>query len=151
MKNANFHHNLTLTDRDITDLSINGKYLEWITNFKVEKHALGGTFTVHVFLGDFDAANPSSWRSTPNKVGSFNVLGDTEETGCVKCKKDQARQLQVTGQVPLTLALAERYLAGQLANLQPESVIPYLQTNLHWRITLVSPPPPPPNKSMIHF
>ena len=93
---------------------------------------------MHVFLGDFDRDDPTSWRTTENKVGSFNVLGDSADSGCGKCKNDQSRQLQVTGQVPLTLALAERYLTGQLANLKPESVIPYLQTHLHWRVTLVS-------------
>lgn len=123
--------------RDITDLSTNGKYLEWIVNLKVEKHCLGGTFSVHIFLGGFERDDPSAWHSTANKVGSFNVLGDLENTGCHKCKNDQARQLVVTGQVPLTLALAERYLAGQPANLKPESVIPYLQTHLHWRVTFV--------------
>lgn len=128
---------LPSADRDITDLSTNGKYLEWIVNVKVEKHCLGGTFSVHIFLGEFERDDPSAWRSTENKVGSFNVLGDSENTGCGKCNNDRQRQLVVTGQVPLTLALAERYLAGQLANLKPEGVIPYLQTHLHWRVTFV--------------
>lgn len=93
---------------------------------------------MHVFLGEFDRDDPASWLSTENKVGSFNVLGDVEDTGCGKCKNDRDRRLQVTGQVPLTLALAERYLAGQLDGLTPEAVIPFLQTHLHWRVTLVS-------------
>lgn len=121
--------------RDLTDLTTNGKYLEWIVNLRVEKHTLGGTFSVHIFLGEFERDDASAWRTTENKVGSFNVLGDGQNTGCDKCKSDRERQLVVTGQVPLTLALAERYLAGDLANLKPESVIPYLQTHLHWRIT----------------
>lgn len=125
-------------DRDLTDLTTHGKYLEWIVNVKVEKHCLGGTFTVHIFLGEFEREDPSTWRSTENKVGSFNVLGDTENSGCGKCNRDRERNLVVTGQVPLTLALAERYLAGQVANLKPEGVIPYLQTHLHWRVTFVS-------------
>lgn len=129
-----------LLDRDLTDLTTNGKYLEWIVNFKVEKHTLGGTFSVHVFLGDFERDDPSAWHSTANKVGSFNVLGDAESTGCGKCRSDRERRLIVTGQVPLTLALAERYLAGEVANLKPEGVIPYLQTHLHWRITFVRIP-----------
>lgn len=129
-----------LLDRDLTDLTTNGKYLEWIVNLRVEKHTLGGTFSVHIFLGEFERDDASAWRTTENKVGSFNVLGDGQNTGCDKCKSDRERQLVVTGQVPLTLALAERYLAGDLANLKPESVIPYLQTHLHWRITFVSIP-----------
>ena len=115
-----------------------GKYLEWITNLKVQKHALDGTFFVHVFLGDFNRENPLAWRSDPNLVGTFSVLGELVGTGCKKCKKDREDQLQITGQVPLTLALAERYLAGQIDNLTPEKVVPYLQENLHWRVAAVS-------------
>ena len=126
-----------VVERDIKDLEHNGKYLEWITNLKVQKHALGTTFTVHVFLGDFDTENAASWLSAPNKVGTFAVLGDSAETGCGKCKKDQESELQITSQIPLTLALVERYLVHQLDSLRPESVVPYLQKNLHWRATLV--------------
>lgn len=92
---------------------------------------------MHVFLGDFNRDDPISWNSASNKVGSVNVLGDSLDTGCEKCQEDQANALTVTGQVPLTLALAERYLAGLLDNLSVEAVIPYLQKNLHWRVSLV--------------
>lgn len=127
-----------MVDHDIKDLVTNGKYLEWITNLKAQKHGLGGVFYVHVFLGEFERDNPSSWRSAPNSVGKFTVLGDTPDTGCGKCKTDRDSQLQITGQVPLTLALVERFLAHELDNLTPEKVVPYLQKNLHWRVTLVS-------------
>lgn len=104
----------------------------------MQKHALGGVFFVHIFLGDFDTENPSSWRTAPNNVGKLTVLGDTPDTGCGKCKSDRDRQLQITGQIPLTLALTERYLTHELDDLTPEKVIPYLQKNLHWRVSLVS-------------
>ena len=129
---------LRWSDRNLKDLAPHGKYLEWITNLKVQKHALDGTFFVHVFLGEFNRENPLAWRSDPNLVGTFSVLGESVGTGCKKCKKDREDQLQITGQVPLTLALAERYLAGQIENLTPEKVVPYLQTNLHWRVAAVS-------------
>lgn len=93
---------------------------------------------MHVFLGNFNREHSISWNSASNKVGSVNVLGDSLDTGCEKCHEDQANALTITGQVPLTLALAERYLAGFLDNLSVEAVIPYLQQNLHWRISLVS-------------
>ena len=76
-----------------------------------------------------------SWNSASNKVGLVNELGDS---GREKCQGDQENALTVTRQVPLILALAERYLAGFLDNLSVEVVIPYLQQNLHWRISLVS-------------
>lgn len=93
---------------------------------------------MHVFLGNFNRDDSISWNSASNKVGSVNVLGDSLDTGCEKCQDDQENGLAVTGQVPLTLALVERYLAGFLDNLSVEAVIPYLQQNLHWRISLVS-------------
>ena len=127
-----------MSARDLKDLAPHGKYLEWITNVKVQKHGLDGTFFVHVFLGEFNRDDPLAWRSDPNLVGTFSILGETVGTGCKKCDKDREEQLQITGQVPLTLALAERYLAGQIENLTPEKVVPYLQTNLHWRVAAVS-------------
>lgn len=142
---------LRWSDRNLKDLAPHGKYLEWITNLKVQKHALDGTFFVHVFLGEFNRENPLAWRSDPNLVGTFSVLGETVGTGCKKCKKDREDQLQITGQVPLTLALAERYLAGQIENLTPEKVVPYLQTNLHWRVAAVSIPSSLPWLDLVTF
>ena len=129
---------LTLPARDINHLAPDGKYLEWITNLRALKHGLGGSFSVHIFLGDFQRDNPSSWPFDPNHVGSFTVLGDSADTGCGKCQQDHHSNLQITGQIPLTIALAERYLAHHLNDLTPNSVVPYLQKNLHWRVTLVS-------------
>lgn len=122
---------------DITDLVTNGKYLEWIVNLKVEKHCLDGPFNVPVFLGDFERDDPSKWDSTANIVGSFSVLGDPADTGCGKCQSDRENHSVITGQVPLTLALAERYLGGELTNLESENVIEYLKKHLHWRVIFV--------------
>lgn len=94
----------------ITDLVTNAKYLEWIVSFNFEKHCLGGTFSVPVFLGDFERDDPSKWDPTANIVGFFHVLGDSEEIGCGKCQSNRETHLVVTGQV--TLALAERYSGG---------------------------------------
>ena len=64
----------------------------------------------------------------------FSALGQGSETGCEKCKVDQAERIEVTGQIPLTLALVERYQAGLVDNLTPGDVEPYLAQNLHWRV-----------------
>lgn len=138
MKDFEFKCSHEMPARKITDLAPDGKYLEWITNVKVQKHGLDGTFFVHIFLGEFNRDDPLAWRSDPNLVGTLSVLGENVGTGCKKCKKDREDQLQITGQVPLTLALTERYLAGQIEGLTPQEVIPYLQTNLHWRVAAVS-------------
>lgn len=48
--------------------------------------------------------------------------------------------MEVTGQIPLTLALTERYLAQMIPDLRAETVVPYMTKNLHWRVEAVSNP-----------
>ena len=124
----------------LRDLAPNNKYLEWITNIKAEKHTLGGRYTVHVFLGPADDGTDTAlWPISPTHVGTFAPLGQPSTTGCGKCQADQRDRTQITGQIPLTIALAERYLAGIISDLGEESVKPYLTENLHWRVVKVSP------------
>jgi hypothetical protein len=55
--------------------------------------------------------NVALWPFSPNHVGTFATLGQGDQTACAKCQQGQADRTQVTGQIPLTLALTERYLA----------------------------------------
>ena len=123
----------------LRDLAPNNKYLEWITNIKAEKHTLGGSYTVQVFLGrPDDGTDPALWPISPTHVGTFSPFGQPSTTGCGKFQADQRDRVQVTGQIPLTIALAERYLAGIIRDLGVESVKPYLTRHLHWRVVEVS-------------
>jgi tyrosinase len=122
------------TDRDPKDLVIDNKYLEWLVDIKAEKHANNGDFVVHVFLCDPQDDNPALYIFNHNHVAAFSTLGQGSGTGCEKCKVDQAERIEVTGQIPLTLALVERYQAGLVDGLTPEVVEPYLAQNLHWRV-----------------
>jgi len=122
----------------LRDLAPDNKYLEWITNIKSEKHALDGGYTVHVFLGPPDEANTGLWTVAPTHVGTFAPLGQPNTTQCANCVDDQRDHTQVTGQIPLTIALVERYLAGIIPDITPETVVPYLTKNLHWRVVKVS-------------
>jgi tyrosinase len=117
-------------------LAPGGKYKEWITNIRVPKHGLGGSFQVHIFIRDVPPDH-SSWVVHDNNVGTYAVLGsDRQTTGCEKCQSDADRELIVTGIIILTEALIDRVTAGELRSLTPEDVVPYLKENLHWRITL---------------
>ncbi|KAL9100136.1 MAG: hypothetical protein Q9163_004452 [Psora crenata] len=118
----------------LRDLAPGNKYLEWLTNIKAEKHTLDGAYTVHVFLGPPQEESTSLWPSAPTHVGTFAPLGQSSDTECGKCQDDQRDHTQVTGQIPLTIALIERYLAGIIDDLSEESVVPYLTENLHWRV-----------------
>lgn len=110
-------------------------YLEWLVNIKAVKHALGGQYGVHIFLGPVpDEELTTLYVVSPYHVGTFSPFGQDEETSCGRCKEDQAADLEITGQIPLTIALAERYFAGQLDSLEEAHVKAYLLKNLHWEV-----------------
>lgn len=111
----------------LRDLAPNNKHVEWMTNIKAEKHTLDGAYSVHVFLGPADEEiNPALWPASPTHVGKFAPLGQESTTACGKCQDDQRNHTQVTGQIPLTIALVERYLAGIVAGLKATDVVAYL-------------------------
>ena len=122
----------------LKDLAPKNKYLEWLINLKAEKHTLNGDFTVHAFLGPVPEDQVSLWPLSAYHVGTFAPLGQAHDTGCIKCRKGQRDHLQVTGQIPLTIALIERYLAQLIPDLSVDTVVPYLTENLHWRVESVS-------------
>lgn len=112
-------------------------FRRWTVNIRVKKYALGGSFYVHIFLGDFDS-EPQNWCYERNLVGSYAVFAnDPDTTQCPRCVGDHNRDLLVTGTVPLLNALKVAVQNGLIANLEPESVVPYLKRNLHWRISKV--------------
>jgi tyrosinase len=43
--------------------------------------------------------------------------------------------MQVTGHIPLVLALVERYMAGKLDSLTSDPVVTFLRKHFHWRAT----------------
>ena len=122
----------------IRNLARDNKYLEWLTNIKAEKHTLEGDYSVHIFLGPpDDEPNVALWPVAPTHVGTFSPFGQPRDTSCAKCQEEQTAHTVITGQIPLTLALVERYLAGIIDDLTENSVIPYLKKELHWRVARV--------------
>ncbi|KAK1999196.1 Di-copper centre-containing protein [Colletotrichum falcatum] len=130
--------------RDLRKLAgPDNKYLEWLVDIKAEKAELGGNYVVHVFLGDPDDGAPLLYATNHSHVGAFATFGQGEDTPCRGCREGRAAGQRITGQIPLTLALAERYVAGLVESLAPEHVVPYLQRHLHWRLTLSDGEPRP--------
>ena len=122
---------------DTSRIAPDGKYREWITNLRVKKHCLSGVFSIHIFLGTVPA-DIKTWVTHENNVGTSSVLGSNPAiTNCEKCKTDAARDLVVTGVVPLTEVLLDMIAKGELRSLEPDDVVPYLTKNLHWRVTQV--------------
>ncbi|KAF2197120.1 Di-copper centre-containing protein [Delitschia confertaspora ATCC 74209] len=118
----------------LRDLAPENKYLEWLVNIKAERHTLDGDYAVHIFLGPVEEEDPFLWPTSPYHVGIFAPLGQAHSTGCSKCQQDQADHTQVTDQIPLTIALVERYFAELIHDLSKDSVTDYLQKNLHWKV-----------------
>jgi len=115
----------------------------YFCNIRADKYAAGGSFNVHVFLGEF-SSDPTQRAYDDNLVGTFSVFAnDPETTGCEKCQNEAENGLIVTGSIPLTGALLDRIPLDripELNSLEPENVIPYLQSKLHWRCNRVCPP-----------
>ncbi|KAM0544970.1 hypothetical protein ACHAPJ_011550 [Fusarium lateritium] len=119
----------------VLDLIKDDTYLEWLVNIKAEKHAFGGQYAVHIFVGPIPEHETTAlYGSSPYHVGTFFPFGQSEQTSCGKCQEDQAAGLEITGQIPLTIALAERYFAGQLPGLDETAVKEYLVEHLHWEV-----------------
>jgi tyrosinase len=119
----------------LTQILAAKKYTEWVTNLRALKHGLNQTFQVFVFLGDF-SPDPKTWPFERTMVGRFTVLGRKSDTPCSKCADDMLDDLVVTGTVPLTAALLQDIVDGQVPSLDEADVEPYLVKNLHWRVTV---------------
>ncbi|USW56418.1 Putative tyrosinase copper-binding domain, di-copper centre-containing domain superfamily, tyosinase [Septoria linicola] len=120
--------------RDLADKD--HKFLDWIVNVKGEKHALDGKYAVYLFLGPVQEDDVELWPISPHFVGLFAPFGQSATTGCGKCQQAQREQVEVTGQIPLTVALTERYIAQLIPDLSVNTIVPYLQKNLHWRVAV---------------
>lgn len=81
-------------------------------------------FFVHLFLGD-PPADPDIWSFAPNLIGSHSVV-DTSLLSAAN------RDLPMTlyGQVALNHAL----LGADHANLAPINIVPFLTSQLYWRL-----------------
>ncbi|KAL2880634.1 hypothetical protein SGCOL_004008 [Colletotrichum sp. CLE4] len=123
--------------RDVSSLMIKGRYLEWLVNIRADKTELSGNYIVNVFLGDPSSKTPPLlYMRDHAHVGSFATFGQDEHSPCENCKKGRSEKQRITGQIPLTIALVERYLAGQVDSLKPQHVVQYLKDNLRWKMTL---------------
>ncbi|KAF3937147.1 Tyrosinase [Dactylella cylindrospora] len=98
-------------------------YNEWMTDINVNNAALNGTFNVHIFLGDF-SANPEQWATDKNLVGTHTVFTTI----------DGVHDTLVSGSIPLTSSLLNKVVTGELENLKPETVVPFLRKSLKCRV-----------------
>src|SRR5579871_5357002 len=113
----------------------------------MNRYALDGSFNIFFFLGDFDPDH-SGWFLEHNLATASSVFASTsdtvEEGHCSNCEQKKASGLKYYDTVGLTQALLTYWKSGEqvhglgVGDLRPESVVPFLTRNLHWRIADVS-------------
>ncbi len=109
-------------------------YWEWTARIRVKMYALGGSFSVLIFLGTVPE-DPADWRTSPHYVGAHHAFVNNSPQRCANCRRQA--DLIIEGFVHLNEAIAR--LSG-LPRLTPDVVKPYLQGNLHWRVQKVRMP-----------
>lgn len=97
---------------------------EYVAQVQMPLNPLGGTYSVHVFIGEYDMS-PSTWMTGANYVGSHSVLAmpgniDTETI--------------VTGEIVLTQPLLNKFNSGDISGLDQDTVQPYVKKNMQWAI-----------------
>ncbi|PBL03308.1 tyrosinase [Armillaria gallica] len=104
---------------------------DWTARIWVKKYALGGSFSVLIFLGEVPE-NPESWRTSPSFVGAHHAFVNSAADQCENCR-NQA-DLVIEGFVHLNTAIAKR---SGLGSFEPAVVEPYLKRELSWRVQKV--------------
>ncbi|RVD89014.1 uncharacterized protein DFL_000038 [Arthrobotrys flagrans] len=104
----------------------NEKYQDWESEITVNNAALKSSFNVHIFLGTVPS-DSKTWASDKNLVGTHSII-TTVDGGHMESI--------VSGIVPLTSCLLNKVVAGEIKDLEKETVVPYLKKNLKVRISL---------------
>ena len=103
----------------------NGSLYQYVANIQTPRYDLNGSYYVFLFLGQPSSENPETWLYDSNLVGPMGVLAQDGKVGM---------NVSVTGSIPLTSSLTDKYYAGELTDLSQETVGPYLKEQLSWRI-----------------
>ncbi|OTA64590.1 Di-copper centre-containing protein [Hypoxylon sp. EC38] len=106
------------------------KYREWIANIRVSKHAMGGSFSIHLFLEDVPS-DPISWPVASSLVGTMGVFAHKGVHGSKSHR-------MVAGTIPITSALMQMVASGKIPSLHAEDIEPYLRSSLEFRVSLVN-------------
>ncbi|KAI1800384.1 Di-copper centre-containing protein [Daldinia bambusicola] len=124
---------------------------DYVVNVIYEKFELDGhPFIIHIFVGKVPDEVPYKTGHTQvGQVVNFSAqpgsLSDSG-AGCGNCRRQQADHVESTGRVALTNALITRWKnkiqhensdggPSVLGSMNREDVVPFLKSNLHWRVT----------------
>ncbi|KXS95512.1 hypothetical protein AC578_4625 [Pseudocercospora eumusae] len=119
-------------------MMVDGNIRDYAANIISNKHALGRSYGIYVFVGDVDDSDPCSWGTSPNLAGvqaPFTSLSEGPDPSKPRVK--------ISGTVPLTDTLLEKVKSGELKSMDEHDVGPYLKANLHWRVATFDHKPVP--------
>jgi tyrosinase len=103
--------------------------LEWSARVRCNQHELGSSFSVLFFLVAVPE-NKSEWFTSPNFVGSFDAF-----VGIPDSSDHSQSDYDIEGFVYLNDAILKH---NGRASLEPNVVVPFLTSNIHWRVQMVS-------------
>ncbi|KAJ7755497.1 photo-regulated tyrosinase [Mycena metata] len=111
------------------------EYLDWRVHVEAETHALGGSYSVYIFLGEVPN-EPKEWMGSSSFVGVFDVFTRTNRDNCPNCRANMTAISE--GVIYLGDALKKT-----LNSWDAKDVVPYLKENLEWRVAQSEEPNTP--------
>ena len=99
--------------------------------------ALNGSFTIYYFIGKFDSQNVDDYALQPTMAGLNHVFTSSKEA-CDNCGNQAEQGHLISGTNPITPMLLDYVKIGELPDISPVNVVPFLVKNLKWRIVPVS-------------
>lgn len=112
-------------------------FIEWVARVRCSEHALGGSYSVLIFLGpvpDF----PDDWQASPYLVGMHGVY--TYSSGGYGSVKEDKAGDEEDDEVEGFVELDDALLRSGVPSLREADVAPYLHDHLDWRIQTVRRP-----------
>lgn len=123
--NSTMAGNGTMTNSTTPLVANNGSLYQYVANIQTPRYYLNGSYYVFLFLGQPASEDPESWLYDSSLVGPMGVLAQDGMP---------MTNITVSGSVPLTRSLTDKFNAGELADLSEATVGPYLKEQLSWRI-----------------
>jgi len=110
-------------------LGVNNLATQWSIHLHLERFAYDTTFTIDFFMGT-PPADSSLWGTAPNLIGSHAQFIATNVS---LTHPNGGIERLLLGEISMTHTLAAGVARGMIDDLSPESVLPLLRNNLHWR------------------
>ncbi|KAK4575114.1 hypothetical protein LTR86_000966 [Recurvomyces mirabilis] len=106
-------------------VAANGSLFQYVANIKTPRYALNGSYQIYLFNGSPSSEEPITWIHDEKLIGPMGVLSQANKTD---------HDLTAAGSIPLTRTLTSVVRQGLLSALTEALVVPYLKSNLMWRV-----------------